>query len=105
MPDPPLATRAFELRPGDTLILYSDGLTESRTTTPGSPRYGTDALLAYVQGLAPTTAPAAVAALAALLDSFGPVTDDDVAIMALGVSSPFSAAGRRSDTPEPSAPE
>jgi phosphoserine phosphatase RsbU/P len=82
--DPPLARRSLRLGPGDTLILYSDGLTDSRVPGPEG-RYGSDALLAFARELAPTTGPAAVDALVALLATFGAGTDDDVAVMALSV--------------------
>jgi sigma-B regulation protein RsbU (phosphoserine phosphatase) len=71
--------------PGDTLVLYSDGLTEARTDAPGSDagRYGTAALARFAGELAPTTAAGAVAALTGLLDAFGAGLDDDAAIMAI----------------------
>jgi sigma-B regulation protein RsbU (phosphoserine phosphatase) len=79
---PRLVTRTVRLTPGDTLILYSDGLTEART---GDDRYGSEALQAFACGLAPTTAQAAVDALTGLLATFGDDLDDDVALMALSV--------------------
>jgi len=87
MPDPPLAARTVRLVPGDTLILYSDGLTEARVTDEPDSRYSSDALLAFARELTPTTAPAAVEALTALLATFERATDD-VAIMALGMTMP-----------------
>jgi stage II sporulation SpoE-like protein len=73
---------------GDTLVLYSDGLTEARTDSPDSDggRYGTAALARFAGEFAPTTASGAVAALTGLLDAFGAGLDDDAAIMA--ISSP-----------------
>jgi sigma-B regulation protein RsbU (phosphoserine phosphatase) len=85
MPDPPLAARRVRLVPGDTLILYSDGLTEARTTDGPGDRYGSDALLAFARKLTPTTAAAAVAALTGLLATFERATDD-IAILALGMT-------------------
>jgi phosphoserine phosphatase RsbU/P len=78
---PRIVTRTFALAPGDTLILYSDGLLEARY---GTERYGEEALRSFLTGLAPTTAPAAVTALTALLDTLGRL-DDDVALMALSL--------------------
>ncbi|MDI1460867.1 SpoIIE family protein phosphatase [Catellatospora sp. KI3] len=72
------------LRPGDTLILYTDGLTDARTDDAG--RYGHEALLEFAASIAPASAAAAVAALAGLLGGFGADLDDDAAIMALGVT-------------------
>lgn len=85
MPDPPLAARTVRVVPGDTLILYSDGLTEARTTDGPGDRYGSDALLAFARKLTPTTAAAANAALTGLLATFERATDD-IAILALGMT-------------------
>ena len=81
--EPRLATRTVRLDPGDTLILYSDGLTEARTGPDGA-RFGDDALRDFVHGRGPADAAAAVHALAELLGTFDEV-DDDVAVMALSV--------------------
>ncbi|MBP2363900.1 MULTISPECIES: PP2C family protein-serine/threonine phosphatase [Streptomyces] len=84
VPDAQFTTAAVELGPGDTLLLYTDGLTEARTPDPGG-RYGDEALLEFARGLAPTSAPGAVEALNELLDSFGEGLDDDTALLAMGV--------------------
>ncbi|WP_436535776.1 PP2C family protein-serine/threonine phosphatase [Actinoplanes sp. HUAS TT8] len=81
--EPRLAARTISLAMGDTLVLYSDGLTEARTRTGG--RYGDEALLEFAQGLGPTSAPAVVEALAGLLAMFT-VVDDDIALIALTVN-------------------
>ncbi|MGC5014604.1 PP2C family protein-serine/threonine phosphatase [Streptosporangium sp. DT93] len=73
------------LRPGDTLMLYTDGLTEARTS---GGRYGDEALLAFAGGLAPAAPAAIVAATAELLGTFGDGLDDDTALLALGVPAP-----------------
>ncbi|MGA4801945.1 PP2C family protein-serine/threonine phosphatase [Streptomyces lavendulocolor] len=70
------------LEPGDTLVLYTDGLTEARTPAG---RYGDEQLLAHASALAPSGAEPTVKALTDLLDSFGNGLDDDTAILALGV--------------------
>ncbi|WP_308285603.1 PP2C family protein-serine/threonine phosphatase [Actinoplanes hulinensis] len=77
---PRLVARTISLEPGDTMILYSDGLTEARTRAGG--RYGDQALLEFVGDLRPAGAAAAVDALAGLLTTFAEV-DDDVAVIAL----------------------
>jgi sigma-B regulation protein RsbU (phosphoserine phosphatase) len=79
--NPRIVTRTFTPAPGDTLILYSDGLLEAHPDR-GTDRYGEDAVLAFLTALAPTTAPAAIDALTGLLDSLERL-DDDVALMAL----------------------
>ncbi|MEU8663949.1 PP2C family protein-serine/threonine phosphatase [Actinoplanes philippinensis] len=77
---PRLVARTISLEVGDTMILYSDGLTEARTGAGG--RYGDQALLEFVRDLRPAGAAAAVDALADLLTTFAEV-DDDVAVIAL----------------------
>ena len=81
--DARVVTRTFTLAPGDTLILYSDGLLEAHPGR-GADRYGEDALHAFLTRLAPTTAPAAIDALTGLLGTLERL-DDDVALMALSV--------------------
>ena len=81
--EPRLVARTISLRAGDTLILYSDGLTEARTGV--DQRYGEEALREFVQRLGPAGAAAIVHALADLLTTFDEV-DDDVAMVALTVN-------------------
>ncbi|WP_370967307.1 PP2C family protein-serine/threonine phosphatase [Amycolatopsis sp. cg9] len=76
----------LRLAPGDTLLLYSDGLTEARTH--GRTRYSGEQLRAHLTGRAPTTAPAVVAAVTELLASFGDGVDDDTALLALSIPLP-----------------
>jgi sigma-B regulation protein RsbU (phosphoserine phosphatase) len=80
------ASTTFRLHPGDTLLLFTDGLTEARApTTDQSGRYGDEALRAFARDLAPSTAAAAVTAIIALLESLGDGCQDDTAVLALGV--------------------
>ncbi|MDF5759161.1 SpoIIE family protein phosphatase [Spongiactinospora sp. TRM90649] len=72
------------LRPGDTLLLYTDGLTEARTGK-GDERFGDAALLDLARRLAPATARETVAAIVDLLHGFGDGLEDDAALLALGV--------------------
>ncbi|MBO0675893.1 SpoIIE family protein phosphatase [Mycolicibacterium sp. S2-37] len=75
----------FRLRPGDTLVLYTDGLTEARIG-PGPERYDDHhALLEFAQAHAPTTASGIVAAIQDLLRGLGSGVEDDAAVLALGV--------------------
>lgn len=80
----------IRLAPGDTLVLYTDGLTEARTGTAGE-RYGDEALHAFATALAPATPTAVVTAITALLNRLGDGLDDDTAVLALGI--PSAAAG------------
>ncbi|MFZ4151785.1 PP2C family protein-serine/threonine phosphatase [Streptomyces pseudogriseolus] len=72
------------LRPGDTLLLYTDGLTEARVG-PGRELYGYEALLSFAATRAPVGSRALVDALTGLLRDFGDGLDDDTALLAIGV--------------------
>jgi sigma-B regulation protein RsbU (phosphoserine phosphatase) len=83
--EPKFAAARIRLEPGDTLVLYTDGLTEARIGD-GAERYDFyGALLEFAAAQAPTTASAIVGAIQSLLDSFGSGVEDDVAVLALGV--------------------
>ncbi len=75
------------LSPGDTLLLYSDGIIEARTGGPGH-IFGEQALLEAVTAVTPADPARLVAALTGLLTTLGDSVDDDVALMALCVSPP-----------------
>jgi sigma-B regulation protein RsbU (phosphoserine phosphatase) len=77
----------IRLRPGDTLLLYTDGLTEARTDAAGG-RYGDRALHAFAASLAPATAASVVNAVTALLGELGAGVQDDTALLALSVPYP-----------------
>ncbi|MFD3546952.1 SpoIIE family protein phosphatase [Streptomyces sp. NPDC058655] len=86
LPDVLIATAAVHLEPGDTLLLYTDGLTEAHVPRGGDDgRFGDEALLDFARALAPTTARKAVAAVRDLLDALGSGVDDDTAILSLSV--------------------
>jgi sigma-B regulation protein RsbU (phosphoserine phosphatase) len=86
--NPPLVSTRVRLAAGDTLVLYTDGLTEARIGV-GSERYDDeDALIEFASAHAPTTPTAIVYALRSLLDSLGDGVEDDVALLALGVPRP-----------------
>ncbi|MEW2289517.1 SpoIIE family protein phosphatase [Streptomyces sp. NPDC047841] len=76
------------LTPGDTLLLYTDGLTEARTGPDRTSLYGDEALLAFTAGHGGKPPHAVIEALTGLLDSFGDGLDDDTALLALGVPAP-----------------
>lgn len=83
---PVFKATTIRLQPGDTLLLYTDGLTEARTDAIGG-RYGDDALRAFAADLAPATAATTVTAVTALLRELGDGVQDDTALLALGVPS------------------
>lgn len=94
LPDAHFATTSVRLTPGDTMLLYTDGLTEAHTAATGD-RYGDDALLDFAAGLAPATAEATVGALTRLLATFGTGLDDDAALLAIGVPAPVTPESLR----------
>jgi sigma-B regulation protein RsbU (phosphoserine phosphatase) len=75
---------AVVLEPGDTLLLYTDGLTEARVG-PGRALYGEDGLREFLTGCVGAAPAAVVDALARLLAGFGDGVTDDVALLAIGV--------------------
>ncbi|MBW8798328.1 MAG: SpoIIE family protein phosphatase [Streptomyces sp.] len=85
LPSAHFATATTTLGPGDTLLLYSDGVTEARTGADRTSLYGDEALRAFAADHAGEPPHAVVQALTALLDGFGDGLDDDTALLALGV--------------------
>jgi sigma-B regulation protein RsbU (phosphoserine phosphatase) len=84
LPDARFTVDTVRLGPGDTLLLYTDGLTEARVDNERG-RFGDDALRDFATELAPTNASSAITAITALLAGFGAGVDDDVAVLALSV--------------------
>jgi sigma-B regulation protein RsbU (phosphoserine phosphatase) len=81
LPDPLLQDSELLLGPGDLLLLYTDGVTESRT--PGG-RFGTDRLAGVLARCAGLPAGAVVDRVrAAVADAPGHQVLDDVALLAL----------------------
>ncbi|GHB55573.1 histidine kinase [Streptomyces cirratus] len=80
------------LEPGDTLLLYTDGLTEARI---GESRdlYGDRALLDFAAAHPDMGPHGLVSALRGLLDGFGEGLDDDTALLALGVPASTTPPG------------
>jgi len=83
--EPRFVSNRFRLAPGDTLVLYTDGLTEASTGV-GRERYDDEgALLRFAKSHSPTTASAIVDTVRNLLDSFGAGLEDDTVVLAFGV--------------------
>lgn len=83
--EPRFTSTRFHLSPGDTLMLYTDGLTEASTGV-GTERYDDDgALLRFAKTHSPTTPVGIVTAVQRLLDGLGAGVEDDTAVLALGV--------------------
>ncbi|MGW9302867.1 PP2C family protein-serine/threonine phosphatase [Streptomyces cyaneofuscatus] len=88
LPRAPFTAARTDLLPGDTPLLYTDGLTEARTG-PGRELYGDDALRAFTAAQPPAGPQALITALSGLLASFGDGLDDDTALLALGAPAPL----------------
>jgi phosphoserine phosphatase RsbU/P len=83
--EPSFIAARIRLRPGDTLVLYTDGLTEARIGSSGERYDYHGALLEFAAAQARATASEIVGRIQSLLDSFGSGVEDDVAVLALGV--------------------
>ncbi|MET8944049.1 SpoIIE family protein phosphatase [Streptomyces sp. NPDC004542] len=90
LPTVRITTTTTTLAPGDTLLLYTDGLTEARTGPTRDSFYGEDTLLAFAADHAPAAPQALITALTRLLEGFGDGVNDDTALLALGVPAPRS---------------
>ncbi|WP_055495896.1 PP2C family protein-serine/threonine phosphatase [Streptomyces sp. TP-A0356] len=88
LPSARFATATTVLAPGDTLLLYTDGITEARTGEDRTSLFGDEALLAFAVDHAGKPPPALIAALTGLLQTFGDGLDDDTALLALGAPAP-----------------
>jgi sigma-B regulation protein RsbU (phosphoserine phosphatase) len=74
----------FRLAAGDTLVLYTDGLTEARTGV-GNERFSEESLMEFASAQSPAASATIVNAIRALLESFGEGLEDDAAVLAMGV--------------------
>ncbi|MGP2437471.1 PP2C family protein-serine/threonine phosphatase [Streptomyces sp. JW3] len=83
-PDAVFTPAEAVLYPGDSLLLYTDGLTEARIDPLRRVLYGDERLRDFVAGQASTAPDDLVAAVAALLEKIGDGVDDDTALLALG---------------------
>jgi sigma-B regulation protein RsbU (phosphoserine phosphatase) len=87
LPDATFTSATAVLGPGDTLLLYTDGLTEARTDPGRTTLYGEERLRDFAARQASTAPQDVIAAVAALLEKLGAGVDDDTALLALGVPS------------------
>ncbi|SBS78776.1 putative PAS/PAC sensor protein [uncultured Mycobacterium sp.] len=82
---PTFVDTSLWLAPGDTMLLYSDGLTEARIGD-GTRRFDDDgALRRFATALAPVTPDVLIDEIRELLSGFGDGVEDDTAVLALGV--------------------
>jgi sigma-B regulation protein RsbU (phosphoserine phosphatase) len=83
--NPHFVSTRLTLEPGDTLVLYTDGLTEA-STGRGFERYDdSGALIQFARSNSPTTARAITTAIQGLLHGLGHGVEDDTAVLALSV--------------------
>lgn len=87
LPSAAFTAASTTLGPGDTLLLYTDGLTEARTGKDRTSLYGDEALLAFAATQAGRAPHAVIEAFGGLLTGFGDGLDDDTALLAIGVPS------------------
>jgi len=80
LPDPHLRDQRTVLRPGDTLVMYTDGVTEARR---GRDMFGVGRLRGVLAGPAAGAAEVAASIETAVLDYSGRRITDDTAILAL----------------------
>jgi sigma-B regulation protein RsbU (phosphoserine phosphatase) len=72
----------FELRPGDALLLYTDGITDARRF---GQRFGEGRLTAALADRNRNDARSLVAWVQSLIRHFDDDADDDVAVVAVGI--------------------
>jgi phosphoserine phosphatase RsbU/P len=94
LPDARFTAADTVLDPGDTLLLYTDGLTEARTGEARDSLYGDDALLAFATAHSGAAPHAVIQALTHLLAGFGDGVNDDTTLLALGVPAHASTTNR-----------
>ncbi|BBY59260.1 PP2C family protein-serine/threonine phosphatase [Mycolicibacterium sarraceniae] len=83
---PNFVAASLRLTPGDTMLLYSDGLTEA-LIGDGTRRFDDDgALRRFATDLAPATVDVLIDEIQKLLSGFGSGVEDDTAVLALGVA-------------------
>ncbi|MGW1995038.1 PP2C family protein-serine/threonine phosphatase [Embleya sp. NPDC001921] len=95
-----LTASTVALAPGDTLLLYTDGVTDVRAAD-GSYLGGEEWFIRSLAAAAPTGATEAADAVAELLHLPGHVVTDDAALLACSVPRPTPSAPAAAPTPAP----
>jgi PAS domain S-box-containing protein len=82
-PDPELTDRVVDLEPGDTVVFYTDGVTEERS---GDSVFGDEGLIGVLEQSAGLDAPAVATAIGKAVDAFRADSPrDDMAILVVRV--------------------
>jgi phosphoserine phosphatase RsbU/P len=90
-PQPTFVASSVHMAAGDTLVLYTDGLTEARTGVDNARFDDAGALLRFAELHGPTTAHQIVADIEGVLAQLADGVQDDAAILAIGM--PADGAG------------
>ncbi|MCI4061080.1 serine/threonine-protein phosphatase [Micromonospora sp. R77] len=95
VPDPRIGEVTVRLEPGETCLLYSDGVTEARGGRRGDEQFGTDRLLTAVSGCARMPAPALAERVEQVTcDWLAHGDHDDIAVLALRATGTGTRAPR-----------
>ncbi|MDG4819871.1 PP2C family protein-serine/threonine phosphatase [Micromonospora sp. WMMD956] len=95
VPDPRIGEVTVELAPGETCLLYSDGVTEARGGRRGDEQFGADRLLHALGGCHRMPAPALAERVEQVTcDWLAHGDHDDIAVLALRATGPQSRPAR-----------
>ncbi|WP_422739962.1 SpoIIE family protein phosphatase [Micromonospora sp. WMMD729] len=103
VPDPRVGEVTVRLAPGETCLLYSDGVTEARGGRRGDEQFGAERLVTAVTGCQRMPAPALAERVEQVTcDWLGHGDHDDIAVLALRAVSPGGRGARHLHAvPEP----
>ncbi|MET8912369.1 PP2C family protein-serine/threonine phosphatase [Micromonospora sp. NPDC004551] len=103
VPDPRIGEVTVHLAPGETCLLYSDGVTEARGGRRGDEQFGAERLLHAVTGCHRMPAPALTERVEQVTcDWLGHGDHDDIAVLALRATSPGRPGRHLHAVPGPS---
>ncbi|WBB68942.1 PP2C family protein-serine/threonine phosphatase [Micromonospora sp. WMMD812] len=95
VPDPRVGEVTVRLEPGETCVLYSDGVTEARGGRWGDEQFGPERLVDVLTGCHRMPAPALAERIEQVTcDWLGHGDHDDIAVLALRASGPTGRASR-----------